>query len=95
MIRVQPETPPHMSDQLRDLRFGNRRVPKMYAQIQTLRKAIADEGTTRIQDAWDKVEEHLDYAYQMAAEKRAADEALESGAITVRQYAERTEPEAG
>lgn len=49
-----------------DLRFGNRRVPKMYAQINELRRAIAAEGSPRIQAAWDRVEEHIDFAYQQA-----------------------------
>lgn len=91
MTRPVLDTPP----MLEGLRFGNRRVPKMYAQVNELRRAIAAEGSPRIRDAWDKVEEHLDFAYQMAADKRAADEALESGAITVAQYAARTQGEAG
>lgn len=44
-------------------RYGNRRVPKMYAEINALRRAIAAEGSPAIQDAWSKVEEHIDYAY--------------------------------
>lgn len=58
-----------LAEAMRDLRFGNRRVPKMYAQVNDLRRLIAAEGTTRIQEAWDKVEEHIDYAYGMAAQK--------------------------
>ncbi|MFC3628270.1 hypothetical protein ACFOM8_02290 [Paracoccus angustae] len=54
-----------------DERFGKRRVPKMYAQINELRQAIAAEATPRIQAAWDKVEEHIDYVYQEVA--RAAE----------------------
>lgn len=49
-----------------ELRFGNRRVPKMYAQIDELRRAITAEGSPRIQAAWDKVDEHIDFAYQQA-----------------------------
>lgn len=45
-------------------RFGQRLVPKMYAQINELRQAIAAEGSPRVQAAWDKVEEHIDFAYQ-------------------------------
>lgn len=90
MTRVQPDTPPFPPKALHDLRFGARRVTKMYAQVNELRQAIAAEGSPRVQRAWDKVEEHIDFAYQMAADKRAADEALESGAITVREYAART-----
>lgn len=54
-----------------DLRFGNRRVPKMYAQINELRRAIAAEGSPRVQAAWDKVEEHIDFAYQQAGQAEA------------------------
>lgn len=49
-----------------ELRFGNRRVSKMYAQISELRQAIAAEGSPRVQAAWDKVEEHIDFAYRQA-----------------------------
>ena len=45
-------------------RYGNRNIAKMYAQIQKLREAIRREGTPEIQDAWDAVEEHIDYAYR-------------------------------
>ena len=55
-------------------RYGNRRVPKMYAEINELRRAIANEGTDRIQEAWEKVEEHIDFAYQQNAQ--ASSEAL-------------------
>ena len=44
-------------------RSGNRKVPKMYAQINELRRAIRAEGTPAVQDAWDAVEEHIDFAY--------------------------------
>ena len=45
-------------------RYGNRNVPKMIRQIDDLRKAIRAEGTPAIQEAWDSVEEHIDYAYR-------------------------------
>ena len=45
-------------------KYGNRNVPKMIGQIDTLRHAIRQEGTPAIQDAWDKVEEHIDFAYR-------------------------------
>lgn len=48
-------------------RFGNRRVPRMLADINALRQAIRAEGTPAIQDAWDRVEPHIDYAYQQNA----------------------------
>ncbi|WP_312527075.1 hypothetical protein [Paracoccus sp. (in: a-proteobacteria)] len=49
-------------------RYGNRRVPKMLAEINALRRVIAAEGTPNIQDAWDKVEEHIDFAYGRVAQ---------------------------
>lgn len=49
------------------LKYGNRSVPKMIRQIDDLRKAIRAEGTPAIQDAWDKVEEHIDFAYRREA----------------------------
>ena len=47
-------------------RWGQRSVPKMIAQIDALRRAIRAEGTPAIQDAWDKVEEHIDFAYRQS-----------------------------
>ena len=47
-------------------RHGKCKVAKMYAQINTLRHAIRTEGTEAIQDAWDAVEEHIDFIYQEA-----------------------------
>ena len=44
-------------------RYGNRNIIKMFNQINTLRKAIRSEGTPAIQEAWDKVEEHIDFIY--------------------------------
>jgi len=52
----------------RDVRFGKRRVTKMYAQINDLRQAIQRGDMDAIQAAWDVVEEHIDFAYQMAVE---------------------------
>jgi len=48
-------------------RYGKRNIPKMIRQIDELRRAIRSEGTPAIQDAWDKVEEHIDYAYRKDA----------------------------
>lgn len=45
-------------------RYGRRKVTKMYADINLLRAAIRAEGTEAIQDAWDEVEEHIDFVYQ-------------------------------
>ena len=44
-------------------KYGNRRVVKMFNQINALRKLIRSEGTPAIQEAWDKVEEHIGFAY--------------------------------
>ena len=44
-------------------RYGNRTIIKMFNQINALRKAIRREGTPAIQEAWDKVEEHIDFVY--------------------------------
>lgn len=51
-------------------RYGRRKVTRMYAEIDALRKAIRAEGTPAIQDAWDAVEEHIDYAYRAESEDR-------------------------
>lgn len=39
----------------------------MYAEINELRHAIRTEGTALIQNAWDKVEQHIDFAYGQAS----------------------------
>ena len=44
-------------------KYGQRNVVKMFNQINALRKAIRSEGTPAIQEAWDKVEEHIDFVY--------------------------------
>jgi hypothetical protein len=49
-------------------RYGNRTIIKMFNQINALRKAIRSKGTPAIQEAWDKVEEHIDFIY---AEQKA------------------------
>ncbi|WP_288951565.1 hypothetical protein [uncultured Paracoccus sp.] len=51
-------------------RYGRRKVTKMYAQINELRKAIRAEGSPAIQDAWDKVEEHIDFVYGQHAQEK-------------------------
>lgn len=45
-------------------KYGNRNVAKMIRQVDDLRRAIRSEGTPLIQEAWDKVEEHIDFAYR-------------------------------
>ena len=54
-------------------RYGNRRVVKMFNQINALRKLIRSEGTPSIQEAWDEVEEHIDFAYSAGTEKNDRD----------------------
>ena len=44
-------------------RYGNRTIIKMFNQVNALCKAIRSEGTPAIQEAWDKVEEHIDFVY--------------------------------
>jgi hypothetical protein len=44
-------------------KYGQRNVIKMFNQVNALRKAIRNEGTPLIQEAWDKVEEHIDFIY--------------------------------
>ena len=51
-------------------RYGNRTIVKMFNQINALRKVIRSEGTPMIQEAWDKVEEHIDFIYQQKMEKQ-------------------------
>ena len=46
-------------------KYGKRNVPKMINQINELRFLIRQEGTPAIQEAWDKVEEHIDFAYRL------------------------------
>jgi hypothetical protein len=50
-----------MSDPTR--KYGNRNVPKMYREWRALANLCRAEGTPAIQDALDKVEQHIDYAY--------------------------------
>lgn len=47
--------------------YGQRKVAKMIREMEVLRQAIRSEGTPAIQEAWDKVEEHIDYAYRKDA----------------------------
>lgn len=56
-------------------RYGSRKVAKMYAEINALRQAIQAEGTPAIQDAWDKVVQHIEFAYRGCPECRATEAA--------------------
>jgi hypothetical protein len=51
-------------------RYGNRKVPKMYAEFNTLRAAIRAEGTPAIQAALDDCEEWIDFAFGKADETK-------------------------
>jgi len=63
-------------------KYGRRNVAKMIGQIDALRHLIASEVTPAVQDAWDKVEEHIDYAYRLDNPEmlrlRAGNERLEA-----------------
>ena len=54
-------------------KYGNRNIIKMFNQINHLRKSIRSEGTPAIQAAWDKVEEHIDFAYAKQREDNDRD----------------------
>ena len=63
-----------MTDPITSERFGNRRIPKMLAQVNAHRAAVAAEGTPLIQDTWDKIEEHIDFAYAKNAAPAVPDD---------------------
>ena len=48
-------------------RYGNRKIVKMYNEMNRLRAAIQREGTPAIQAAWDDCEEWIDFAFQQPA----------------------------
>lgn len=50
-------------------KYGARSVLRMYHQINVLRLAIRSEGTPKIQEAWDSVEEHVDFVYSKYVKK--------------------------
>lgn len=45
-------------------KYGNRKITKMYQQWNDLRGLIRQEGSPAIQEAWDKVEEHIDFVFK-------------------------------
>ena len=51
-------------------KYGNRSVPKMIREWRALADLCRKEGTPAIQDALDKVEQHIDYAYRREVEAR-------------------------
>jgi 3-deoxy-D-arabino-heptulosonate 7-phosphate (DAHP) synthase class II len=67
MDAMRPGDPAHGDALDVPARYGRRRVPKMLREMNVLRHAIRAEGTPAIQDAWDAVEEHIDFAYRPVA----------------------------
>ncbi|MGA0540685.1 hypothetical protein [Neotabrizicola sp. VNH66] len=57
-------------------RFGRRKVPGMLADWNALRSACRAEGTEAIQTALDRIEEHIDAAYQWTTERETAAERI-------------------
>jgi hypothetical protein len=49
-------------------KYGNRNVTKMIREWRALADLCRQEGTPAIQDALDKVEQHIDYAYRREVE---------------------------
>lgn len=47
------------------IKYGNRRVPKMYAIINRLRALIASSGNDELEDTWGEVEQFIDFSYAM------------------------------
>lgn len=45
-------------------KYGNRNVAKMIRQVEEHRQLVRAEGTPAIQESWDKIEQHIDYAYR-------------------------------
>jgi hypothetical protein len=50
--------------------FGNRLVPQLYSEWNDLRRLIRQNGDPEIQAALDKVEEHIDFAFQQNAGRK-------------------------
>jgi hypothetical protein len=59
-------------------KYGRRNVPKMIREWDELRSAIRAQGTPLIQDALDKVEQHIDYAYRKIGNAPRVNEAAET-----------------
>ena len=45
-------------------RYGRRNVPKMIRDIDAHRHAVASGDIELIQQTWDRIEPHIDYAYR-------------------------------
>lgn len=54
-------------------RYGNRKVSKMIREWRELAEVIRREGTPAIQDALDRVESHIDYAYMKGSDTKKDD----------------------
>lgn len=54
-------------------RYGNRKVSKMIQEWRELAEVIRREGTPAIQDALDRVESHIDYAYMKGSDGNKED----------------------
>ena len=64
-----------------ETKYGKRNVKKMIQQFNDLRQSCRAEGTPAIQDALDKVEEHIDYAYSVNPAQIRADALREAAAL--------------
>lgn len=62
-----------------DGKYGNRNIAKMYRQVDALRHLIRAEGTPAVQEAWDAVEEHIDFVYQRAMPSKPIKSAYHTG----------------
>lgn len=51
--------------------YGNRKVSKMYHEINALRAAVRAHDPIATETAWDAVEEHIDYVYGRCADEQA------------------------
>lgn len=44
-------------------KYGRSNVAKMIKEVDQHRKMVRAEGTPAVQESWDAIEEHIDYAY--------------------------------
>ena len=51
-------------------RYGNRKVSKMYREVQEHRQAVASGDFARIQETWDKIENWIDYCFGQVSEQK-------------------------
>ena len=54
-------------------RYGNRKVSKMYKEVQEHRQAVARGDFERIQETWDKIENWIDYCFGQSSEQKSVD----------------------